>query len=163
MGSIGGTYMLLGNMQKAKHFLEQALTISKELNDAMSVANASSRLAIMYAETGDTKNALSLAQDAKHLFVQIGNKKKAESTQQFIDQLQGGSSPAQSNPIQSAFESFQRAKSSLEMENAVRNYPFMVSNEFIQLVERVIKEQVPPEHKSAFEQRLQTLRQLIKK
>jgi hypothetical protein len=46
------------------------------------------------------------------------------------------------------------------MEVAVSQYPFMPDNGFIQAVEQIIAKQVPPEHKPAFQERLDWLRKI---
>ena len=42
----------------------------------------------------------------------------------------------------------------------ISEYPFMTDAQFIAAIEQVIAEQVPPEHKLAFEQRLTWLKQI---
>lgn len=69
--------------------------------------------------------------------------------------------PAQANPNdpQAAFEAFLRADSPDAMEQAVRQ--FMVLAQMIPAIEQVIQQQVSPEHRSALEQKLAWLRQIV--
>jgi hypothetical protein len=64
------------------------------------------------------------------------------------------------DPGQAAFEAFQQAASPQEMQAAASQYPFMTDDGFIQIVKQVIAEQVPPEHKPAFQERLDWLRKI---
>lgn len=88
------------------------------------------------------------------MFTQIGHIHNAQSVEQLITQL------GKRQLKQSAFESFQRANSLQDMLSIVKQYPFMLDIEFIQLIERVIAEQVPSDNKFFFEERLSTLRQI---
>jgi hypothetical protein len=64
------------------------------------------------------------------------------------------------DPTQQAFEAFQQAGSAETMQQAVARFPFMAQADFIAAIEQVIAQQVPPEHRPAFEQRLVWLRQI---
>jgi hypothetical protein len=46
------------------------------------------------------------------------------------------------------------------MQRAVARFPFMTGPQFIAAVEQVIQQQVPPDLKPAFEERLATLRKM---
>lgn len=58
------------------------------------------------------------------------------------------------------FEAFQQARSVAEIRETVIRFPFIVSTDVIQIIERVIVQQVPLEQQSYFEKRLGWLRQI---
>jgi TPR repeat protein len=64
------------------------------------------------------------------------------------------------NPAQQALNALVQAGSLDDIQQALVRFPFMTGQEFIQSVEQVIVQQVPPEHKPAAEQRLDWLRQI---
>ena len=68
----------------------------------------------------------------------------------------------QANPIQLAFQAFQQAGAIEAMGQAVAQYPVMTEADFIAAIGQVIAMKVPPEHRSAFEQRLAWLRRIAK-
>ena len=128
----------------------------------MGGASTSFNMALLYQQEGALEKAIAAAQEAAHIFAQIGHAQYAQKAQQLAAQLQGGETPApaQTDPIQAAFEAFQRAASSHDMQTAVSQHTIMTDAGFIQAIEQVIAEQVPPEHKSAFQQRLSWLKQI---
>ena len=56
----------------------------------------------------------------------------------------------QDDLAQLAFEAFQIAGSLADMQAAVAKFPFMTDAGFINAVEQLISEHVPPEHHPAF-------------
>ena len=67
---------------------------------------------------------------------------------------------ADSNNPQAAFEAFQQADSLDAMRQVVVQYPIL--KQMIPTIEQVINEQVPPQHRPAFETRLAWLKQIAK-
>jgi tetratricopeptide (TPR) repeat protein len=63
-------------------------------------------------------------------------------------------------PAQQAFNAMMQAGSLYELRQTVAQFSLMTGQEFIQAVEQVITQQVPPEHKPAAEQRLDWLKQI---
>ena len=170
LGSLGNTYYDLGNVQKAITFYEQYLNICREIGDIMTIATASINMAILYTQEGELQKAISLAQEAARIFSQIGHTQSAQRAQQLVAHLQGGEAPAgetpasnADNPAQQAFTAFQQTNSAEDMLSAITEYPFMTDAQFIAAVEQIITEQVPPEHKPNFQQRLEWLKQIAGK
>jgi serine phosphatase RsbU (regulator of sigma subunit) len=58
--SLGQTYMLLGNKDLGRSYLEKGLAISKEINDKGLIMNAAKNLADAYESKGDHANALEM-------------------------------------------------------------------------------------------------------
>ena len=162
LGNLGNAYSILGERQIAIECYEKRMVIDREIGNLMGIAINSFNLADEYRSLGNVAHALSLAQEAAKIFAQIGSP-NFQAAQQLIAELQGGSSPAQANSVQAAFEAFQRADSLQAMQAVLRQYPFMTDNGFIQAIERTINEQAPPNIKPAFEQRLDWLKQLANK
>ncbi len=80
-----------------------------------------------------------------------------------MDHKQGAPGTQQMDLTQMAFKAFQTTSSLDAMQTIVKQYPFMKEDGFIQAIERTIKEQVPPNLKPAFEQRLAWLKQITGK
>jgi tetratricopeptide (TPR) repeat protein len=57
-----------------------------------------------------------------------------------------------------AFDAFQQSNNLSEMRDAVNNFPIMVEVQFINSLEQYIQQQVEPEHRSIFEQKLDWLK-----
>jgi serine/threonine protein kinase len=163
LASIGGAYLDLGNLQLAKRFLEQSLSVLQDVGGAMSMANSCIRLAIVCANLGEKQRSLTLTRNALTIYNQIGHSEKAASAQKLLAHLQGEADHEEIHPIQAAFEAFQRVNSPQEMLSVVKQYPFMLEIEFIQLIEKVIAEQIPLTSRRYFEERLNTLRHLTSK
>ena len=161
--NLGNAYSQLGEVWRAIGFFEQAITICQQIGDLMGVATVSSNMALLYAQQGESQRALPLAQEAARTFTQIGSP-NAQQAQNLVAQIQGGGSPdsAGQNPAQAAFAAFQQTSSAEEMRAAVTEYPFMADAQFIAAIDQFTTEQVPPEHKPAFQQRLAWLRQITK-
>ncbi|MBZ0276380.1 MAG: tetratricopeptide repeat protein [Anaerolineae bacterium] len=66
---------------------------------------------------------------------------------------------AVSSDLQAAFEAFQQAGSQEGMRQVVGQFPIL--RQLIPTIEQFIRENVPPEHKPALEQRLAWLRQIV--
>jgi tetratricopeptide (TPR) repeat protein len=56
--NLGGTYIVVGDMQNAVEFTEQALTIRREIGDRHGEARDLGNLGIAYAELGETRRAV---------------------------------------------------------------------------------------------------------
>jgi tetratricopeptide (TPR) repeat protein len=159
LGNLGTAYAQLGEVRRAIGYFEQALAIRKEIGDIAGVATDSFNMALLHAQQGRAAQALPLAQQAAQIFAQIGSP-NAQVAQQLVAQLQGGGRAPAPNAAQQAFEAFQRADSPAAMQAAVAQFPLLVEPDFIAAVAQAIAEQVPPEHRPAFEQRLAWLREI---
>jgi tetratricopeptide (TPR) repeat protein len=87
---------------------------------------------------------------------QFGEPKGSEYAILVRQHLMGGSV----NPAEQAFETLLDADSMDEVWQAVRQFPFMTGQEFIQMVEQTIVQQIPPDERLPYEQRLAALRQI---
>lgn len=164
LGEIGLAHRQLGNKKRAMEYFQQALQISSEIIDKDGESRHAFHLATLLVEFGDRDGALTLAKHAAKLCTQTGKLAMAQQINIFVNQLERiASSNDPKNTIQAAFEAFQRAASSQDIQNAIRKYPFMKDEQFIQAVEEIIKERVPLNLRSAFEQRLDWLRQIASK
>jgi tetratricopeptide (TPR) repeat protein len=163
-GNLGNAHLALGDARRAIGFFEQALAIRRAIGDLSGVAADSFNMARLYSQQGEPARALPLAQEAARAFAQIGHLEYTRRAEALVAKLQGGEAPASAstaaNPAQAAFDAFQRATSPAEMQAAVTRYPFMTEQGFLQAIEQVLKEQVQPEDRPAFQQRLAWLRQL---
>jgi tetratricopeptide (TPR) repeat protein len=160
LGNLGNAYRELGDTRRAIRYYEQCLEIHREIEDIISIATDSFNIAMLYSQEGDLQKALAMAKEAARIWTQIGHAQYAQRAQQLVAQLQGGKSPSGAEVVQAAFESFKQAAFPQEMQTAASQYPFMTDDSFIQAVEQVIAEQVHPEHKPAFQERLDWLRQI---
>lgn len=163
LGNLGNANLLLGNTQQAIGYHEQALKILRDVEDLAGAAMTTFNIAFLYWRQGDSTRALSLAQESAHVFSQMGLIPNAKQAQQLIAQIQRGGTQGTTNSAQSAFEDFQHTTSFHDMQVASAKYPFMTDKQFIQAIEEIINEQVPPEHKPAYEERLSWLKQIAGK
>ena len=161
LGNLGLTYSDLGDTRRAINYFEQALVIRREIEDVMGVAKDSLSMAYAYAQEGEPKKALPLAQEAARIWEQIGHRRNVQLAQDFIAELQGGKEDSSDMEIiQDAAEAFLRAGSLTKMQAAISQYPFMTDDQFIAFFEHYITENVGPEERHAFQQRMDWLRQI---
>jgi serine/threonine protein kinase/Flp pilus assembly protein TadD len=112
-------------------------------------------LGVLLANQGKLREALPYFEQAAELGLSQG----VQYATQIRRQL--GIEPAPVvNPTQQAVETFQLTTSLAGLQQAVTQFPFMIGPQFIAAVEQVIAEQVPPEHRPTFEQRLIWLREI---
>jgi hypothetical protein len=69
--------------------------------------------------------------------------------------------PSENDLFQLAYEAFEFASSRDHIAQLVAQFPFMAAPEFIAAVGQAMTEQVAPEFKSYFGQRLAWLRQIV--
>ncbi len=160
LANLGLIYFNEGDSPRALACFEQALPIRKKIGDVNGVGTDLYNMAMLYGRQGDIEYAVSLAQEAIRIFSSIPDAQKVNQTHDLIAKLRGNEPDDANEIIQAAFEAFQRASSMDEMRLAVTKYTFMIKMEFIQLIEQVVNEQVLPEHRPGFEQRLTMLRQI---
>jgi tetratricopeptide (TPR) repeat protein len=164
LGNLGSVHANLGNVEQAIGYYEQALAIARAIEDMDAVARHLFNLAILSDRQGDTARVLPLAQESLRIYTRIGQIPNAHRVQQFITQVQDNESGFKpDDPVLAAFEAFQRASSQQNMQSTVSRYPFITDESFIQELEQVLEQQVPPELKPAFAQRLVWLKQIGKK
>jgi tetratricopeptide (TPR) repeat protein len=159
LGNLGNSYLILGDKSTAFKYFQDTMEISRKIGDFNVLAMACFNTSSLYFQQDSYVGALPLAREAARIWAQIGSP-NVQVAQQLIAQIQGGIAPNQGNSIQIAFEDFQRAVSHQDMQNVVIQRPFMKDNQFIQAIEEILNEKVPPEHKPAFEERLGWLRQI---
>jgi tetratricopeptide (TPR) repeat protein len=162
LGNLGNALATQGDVQRAIEYYKQSLAINREIGDLIGLANGSRNMAMIYAQQGEPTRALPFAQESAQLFAQIGHMQNAQSMQQLIAHLKGSPMP-QANSAQIAFtifDAFQRVSSPQAMQAAVEQHPLLKDSQFIKFIEKIIKEEVPPEHKPAFEARLAWLREI---
>lgn len=122
-------------------------------------ARGYANLGMLLANSGQLRDSLPYFEHAARL----GDSSARQNITQ-IKEMMGETSPAsQPDQTRAAFEAFQRAASADEMRQVVVRYPFMVQADFIAAIEQVIAQQVPPQQRPHFEQRLGWLRQVAGK
>ncbi len=121
-------------------------------------ANAYLNMGALLANRGQHREALPYFEKAAALGEPIGAQYASQARRKL------GENPSQSaNSAQQAFAAFRQAGSEMAMAQVVAQYPFMVDEAFMATVEQAINQQVPPEHRPAFEQRLTWLHQIAAK
>jgi tetratricopeptide (TPR) repeat protein len=108
----------------------------------------------IYGNWGQLRRALPYFETA----AQLGYPLAVQYVAQVRQELGEGSLP-QPDPIELAFQAFVDASSSKEMEQAVEQFSFMITTDFISSVEQIIVD-LPTEDRPIFEQRLAWLLQL---
>ena len=164
LGNLGLAYENLGDARRAIGYHEQALKISREIGDRLGAAMTGANMGMAFAQIGEVDRAITFVEQAVLDFKEAGYPLQAQKAERMLAQIQGrdapGSNATQADLVKAAFGAFQRAGSTQEMQSAAAQYPFMTEDGFIDAIEKVIKEQVPPERKAAFKQRLTWLRQI---
>jgi serine/threonine protein kinase len=160
LGNLGTAYKNLGDARRAILCYEQRMVIAREIGDLNGIAHASFNMARLYSQQNDPARALPLAQEAAQAFARIGHTEFTRRAQELVAKLGGGEVPPPPDPVQAAFEAFRRAGSPQAMQAAVAQHPLLQDARLIQVIEQAIAEQVPPEQKPAFEQRLAWLKQV---
>jgi tetratricopeptide (TPR) repeat protein len=156
LGHLGADYAQLGDAEKAIDYLNRAIKIHRQVGDLDAVAHVSLDIAVLSLQQGEIANAMLFAKEAEQIWTQIGSP-YVKQAQELIAQLNGRK---RANQVQTAFEAFQRAISIQDMQVAVQQYSFMMDESFMQAIEEIIADQIPDEHKPAFKQRLDWLRQI---
>jgi tetratricopeptide (TPR) repeat protein len=147
----GNTYAALGRHEKALAEYDQAIRLNP------TYAEVHFNCGALLANMGRLHDSLPYFEKA----AQLGVPQAVQVIAQVRQRL--GETPALTNPLQQAFDAFQQAGSSAAVAQVVAQYPFMVDEAFMAAVEQAINQQVPPEHRPAFEQRLTWLRQIAAK
>lgn len=166
LGNIGIVYVNIGKYEQAQDCYEQALAISHDLGDVSGYAMGSCNLATLLAAQGQLEQALTYVREAQQIFTQLGQTQYARQAQRLIEliELQRSNVPKQVDLVQSAIETFQQADGLQAMQIAVEKYPFLTGDRFIQVIEEdIIKDQIPPDLKPIFKQRLSWLKKIAKK
>ena len=166
LANLGNVYHNLGDTRRAIEYYEKALVIVREIDDLRSLALVSFSMALLYALQDEPALALPLAQEAAEGFTRIGFPEMTQRAQQLVAQLLGSNASASTqtdseNPAQAAFEAFQHANNPQAMSKVLAQYPLMANPDFIEILEEIIEEQVPPEDRPQFEQRLAWLKESI--
>jgi len=145
----GNTYVNLHRYEEALEDFNTAICLDP--TDALAYRNIGT---VLY-NRGALQEALPYLEKA----AQLGDQAGTQYAEQVRREL-GIVSDSQVNPAQLAFEASQHADSLDDMRGAVARFPFMTNFDFIAAIEQTIVQQVPPEHRPAFKQRLAWLRQI---
>lgn len=146
----GNAYVSLHQYDKATRDYNR--TIELDANNVIAYFN----LGALLFNAGQPRESLLYLEQAARLGLSQATQVIAQ-----VRQSLGESTPlSQVDPTQAAFEAFQQADSPAAMRQAVVQFPFTTQPDFIAAIEQTIAQQVPPEHRPAFEQRLAWLRQI---
>ena len=118
--------------------------------------------ALAYGNIGALFGIQGKLEKALHYFeqaAQLGDPTSAQYAAVIRKSL--GMEPAPSaDPAQQAFDAFRQAASPEAMREAAIHFPLLLEAEFIATIEQVIAQQVPPDQRQPFQQRLAWLRQI---
>jgi tetratricopeptide (TPR) repeat protein len=155
--NLAQAYYNRGNTYDALQQHEAALAdYSRTIDLYPNYAQAYSNLGALLANQGQLREALRYFEKAAQLGDALGAQHAARVRQTLgIESLPGAIDPAQQ-----VFETFQQAGSLVAMRQAVASHPILIEANFITAIEKVIDQQVRPEHRPAFEQRVTWLRQI---
>jgi serine/threonine protein kinase/Tfp pilus assembly protein PilF len=145
----GLTYNELQQYQAALHDFSRAIELDP--NHAQAYAG----IGLLFAVQGNMGEALRYLDKV----AQIGDPQAKQGVAQ-IRQMLGMEAAPQVDPAQLAFEAFQQADSLEAMRQAVAHFPLLAQADFIAAIQQAIAQQVPPEHRPTFKQRLVWLRQI---
>ncbi len=106
----------------------------------------------LLAGRGQLRNALPYFEKAAQLGLPEGVQGVAQIKELLLE--------LEMDPAQQAFAAFQQASDAEAMQQAAMRFPLLVQEEFMAMIEQVIAEQVPLEHRPTFTQRLTWLRQI---
>jgi tetratricopeptide (TPR) repeat protein len=149
-------YVNRGNVYaKQGRFDEAIVDYNRAIKVAPTDADAYGRLGALLANQGKLREALPYFDQA----AQLDHPQGAQYVGR-VRQMLGMESANQSNPAQQAFDALQHATSRAVLQQAIAQFPFMTDPGFIAAVGKAIAEQVLPEHRPTFEQRLAWLREI---
>ncbi|MBD1809672.1 CHAT domain-containing protein [Microcoleus sp. FACHB-SPT15] len=74
VGTLGATYLMLGDSQKAIEFSEQFLTLAKEMGDRSSIGQALGNLGMAYKGIGEYVKAIEFHQEALAIMRELKNR-----------------------------------------------------------------------------------------
>jgi len=137
-------YIMLGRYEEAHHDFHYAIRMSPHFADMQNRMRRVVSYLEAEAESGDPRV-------------------KQQAAEMRRDWGEGAQPPPPLDLSQRAFEAFQQAGSIETMRQTVDSFPFMVQTDFIAAIEQAIAQQVPLEHRPAFEQRLAWLQQIAVK
>jgi tetratricopeptide (TPR) repeat protein len=148
--SRGVVYTDLQRYDEALRDYDQAITLNPDYVDAYLNLGI-----ILSRDLGKLHEALPYLEKA----AQLGDAQGVQYAAQ-VKQMLGMEPTSQIDLVQQALEAFQQAESVIEMQQAVAQFPLLARVDFLGIIEQVIAQQVPPEHRPALEQRLAWLRQI---
>jgi len=147
----GATFANLGQHERAIADYDEAIRLDP--TDAKAYFNKG----VLLANTNRLEESLPLFEKAYAL----GLQQALGPIQQVRQMLGMPPMVVQANPNdpQAAFDAFQRAHSLDAMQQTVLQFPILA--QMIPAIEQVIQQQVSPEYRPAFEQKLAWLRQIV--
>ena len=145
----------LGRYEEAIRCSDQALMINGDLEDLDGMAKDLFNLASVYAAQGELYAALPLAQQSAQLWDQIHYPMK-EGAREFVAKIK------QSITIYlgDIMKDFQNVNSPTELEHIVKKYPIMLEAKFLEVFAGSIPQEIPPNARPAYKERLEWLVQL---
>jgi tetratricopeptide (TPR) repeat protein len=161
LGNLAIAYKELGDARRAIEYFEQSQVISHEIGNSIGSASAYLNMAQIHYQEGESNRALQYAREAERIFTQIDHSSYAKQARDVVEWLQ--KKIATQDPEEDAFDAFQKVTSYLAMQDTVREHPALENARFIEEIEAFIKEQVHPNDKRAFTQRLTWLKQIVGK
>lgn len=140
----------LGRAEEALQSLERACQINPEH-------------AKMWLNKGGALMSLGRLDEAVECFdtalkIDPGYTRAQQAREICVERMRAGT-----DPVQVAFDAFQRADSVDTMRRVVAQYPFMADSRFVTIIKQVVSEQVPPALRPLYEQRLGWLQQITGK
>ncbi|HLO14733.1 MAG TPA: serine/threonine-protein kinase [Anaerolineales bacterium] len=163
LAGLGIAYSELGQYQRAIEYLEGSLEIARAYGDQKGEADACFNLAITFTRLDDKPHALTSVQQAIILYASMRLERDLQKARKLHDQIQENSSSEVSRKRLEAFDAFMNADNLQALHAAADQHPILKDKQFIRIIEKIISEELPPEHKPAFEQRLAWLKQLAQK
>lgn len=145
----GTTYAILEQYAAALPDFGQAIRFNPQFTEAYFNYGA------ILVNTGQPHESLPYFEKAD----QLGHLQAVQTIAQVRQMLTEIPVPT-ADPNQQAFYAFQQVDSLAAMSQAVAQYPLLVDEAFIDAVRQAINQQVPPEHRPAFEKRLAWLRKI---
>ena len=161
LSNLGIAYELQ-DPQNALHSYGQALAIHREFGDFNAAAKDSFNMALLYHQSGNNTNAISLAQQAARIWTHNNNPNAKMARQWIVNiQLRINSDDERKQLLSNAQEAFLSADSFDEMLDKVGEYPIIADKRFIQILENALLEDMgTPDHRSDFKYRLGWLKQI---
>lgn len=87
-GNLGVVYQMRGEFEAAEASHRRALKINEDLGRREGMANQYGNLGLVYQNLGRLDTAAQCFSDARDLFVEIGDREKAEQTEELMSQLE---------------------------------------------------------------------------
>lgn len=130
LSRLGGAYSIIDDVRQAVRYFEDALKIYRKVEDMNGIILCAVSLAGAYAQGNDFERAIQLADEA----VRLGDKIKhplLQDAKELLVELHSAEKEGDEIVVQ-ALQAFMNTTSPLEIQALSRQYPFVVTGEFIQ-------------------------------